>query len=113
MYKDSIVTDITAKDVDIFYENGAPYLHYVGIAFMNNGVEVEVEIPKMDLVLKDINIKREDRYHDDGRTRFLLSAKQNIYVNHDDVWVNIRPVKRRVSLEQLEKELGYKIELTD
>lgn len=118
MLKNSeIVTDITPKDASIFYEDGIPYLKYVGTAMLDNGTVVEVELPKMDLKFKNITTEKEEMWHDDnsGRmgSRHLVSMTQNIYADRDDVWVNIRTVKREVSLEQLEKELGYKIELTD
>ena len=114
MLKNSeIVTDIIPKDASIFYEDGVPYLKYVGTAMMDNGVVVEVELPKMDLKFKNITTKREVLWNDGERlgSRYLINATQNIYVDHNDVWVNIRPVKRRVSLEQLEKELGYQTQI--
>lgn len=115
MFKDArIVTDITPKYASIFYEDGVPYLKYVGTAMLDNGIVVEAEFPKMDLKFKNITTKKEEMWHDDGRhPRFLVSATQNIYADRDDIWVNIRTVKREVSLKQLEKELGYKIELTE
>ena len=113
----AIATDITPKDASIFYEDGVPYLKYVGTAMLDNGVLVEIELPKMDLKFKNITTKKEEIWHDDkiGLTglRYLISATQNIYADRDDISVNIRPVKRRVSLEQLEKELGYKIILIE
>ena len=118
MFNDArIITDITPKYASIFYEDGVPYLKYIGTAMLDNGTVVEAEFPKMDLKFKNITTEKEEMWHDDnsGRigSRYLVSMTQNIYADRDNIWVNIRAVKREVSLKQLEKELGYKIELTD
>ena len=108
----AIVQSITPVSIEVFYEDQRPYIKYIGITELNNGMKVQVEIPKMDLVLNEIN--REEEVYEKGEWNNKLCERlvvsQNIYVKHDQ-WCNIVPLERICTKKELEKELGYKLNI--
>jgi len=106
MLHDRICKPITPTSVEVFYEDGRPYIKYTGTTVTDYGLTIQVEIPKMDLVLKEVTCECEDYYS--GKARIVSS--QNIYVKHDQ-WCKITPLRRTCSKEDLEKELGYKLDI--
>lgn len=102
---------IKPKDVKIFYEDGVPYLDYVGTASCDNGFKVQVKIPKMSLKLENITIDTEtiNEIHKFG---ISIHTEKRIY-SVDEQYAIIEPIEREVTKEDLEKELGYKLNIVD
>lgn len=111
---DAIVQRITPVSIEVFYENQRPYIKYIGTTKLSNGIKVQVEIPKMDLVLNEIN--REEEVYEKREWNNKLCERvvvsQNIYVKHDQ-WCNIVPIERTCTKKDLEKELGYKLNIKE
>ena len=105
-----IVSDITPINLSIFYEDDKPYLNYTGKAKLSNGLSVKIDIPKMDLVLKNIEVTSNEERMEFGLDYYVRTKySQQTYVGSEDVWMKITPLEREVTKEELEKELGYKI----
>ena len=76
------IENVIPTDVNIFYEDGVPFLKYTGTTYID-GRKVEVSIPKMDLCLREINTHSEVKYEENnGITREI--AKLNLD--------NLRPI---------------------
>lgn len=86
-----IDSHITPTDVKIYVENGTPYLDYTGICYASNGDKIKVHFPKIDLTLTNIT---------------------NVCASNDK-WATFEVIEREVSKEQLEKELGYKLNIKE
>jgi len=104
---------IEAKSIYVFVEDGKPYIHWVGE--YNDGKDVyEVDIPKMGTDIYAILEDRPIEYDSMGvRSYPRISFKQDVYIVQDDVDFAIKYKKKKMTKEQIEKELGYKIEIED
>ena len=103
---------IKAKDIKVFIENGKPYIYYVG-CFSDGKNEYEIEIPKMDV---DLTAIVEDfDYYDDSNINEIapLGIRRNLYVGQDCTFYKLKCKKKEMTKEQIEKELGYKIDIVD
>lgn len=108
----TICEPIKPKDVSIFIEDGVPYIKYTGTTTLSNGIKVEVEIPKMDLWLKGIEC-----YHEDisdcinrpDKKKYMRCKKELFAV--EDVGFTVKTLERTCKKEELERELGYKLNL--
>lgn len=105
---------ITPKDVSIFIEDGVPYMKYVGTTTLSNGIKVEVECPKMSLVLKGIESETEKRYgyYDIFNKPHVVTYKREFFTVEDAAFI-VRTLERTCKKEDLEKELGYKLKFED
>lgn len=101
-----IVTPITAIDIHVFYEDKKPYIEYTGVCTLDNGMKVQVCIPKMDLQLNEIEIKKESS----GIP--FLSTKVQVMASTEGHFVSLKPLERTVTKTELEKELGYKLNIS-
>lgn len=108
MIQGVIVRPIKPTSVEVFYEDGVPYIKYIGRTELDNGLVVEVEIPKMDLVLNEVKVKSEDYYNKSTR----ITVSQNIYTKSEH-WCKFKPLARTCTKKELEKELGYKLNITE
>lgn len=103
-----IVEDIIPLEASIFYEDKKPFMRYVGESQLSNGMKIKVEIPKMDLIIKGIELDTYcggiARYNDKIYKREAHVVEKSSII--------ISEIERTVSLQELEKELGYKIKLT-
>ena len=113
--KNKIDSPIIPVSAEIFYEDGVPYMKYKGTTYMNNGVKVQIDIPKMSLKLSAIEDTTEVGYHSnfDCRHRVVSSFKREFFATQDDIAYTITTLSRTCSKADLEKELGYKLNLTD
>ena len=104
---------IKAKDIKIQIENGQPYIHWIG-EFENGDGTFTIDIPRMDV---DINAIIEDKpFEFDTHGNFScprVSFARTIYANQDGVKYHVFRKKRKMTKKQIEKELGYKIEIDD
>ena len=102
-----------AKDVSIFVEDGQCYLRYVGI-ISDGDDEYELTIPKMDInvtaIMQSVDEARYEGWDKNPRSVIL---RRNIYVDHVANAFTVRRIKKKMTKEQIEKELGYKIEIDD
>lgn len=80
--------NIIPTDVKIYVENGTPYLDYTGICYASNGGKIKVHFPKVDLTFTNI-------------------CAPNGKLTTFEV------LEREVSKKQLEKELGYKLNIKE
>lgn len=103
-----IAADIIPTSINIFYEDGIPYIKYIGTTYLDNGTKVEVEFPKMDLCLRNITQETNYEYQERKGIRIPIKYERNIFTVEDN-WMYVRTLERKVSKEQLEKELGYKL----
>ena len=114
-WMDSAINEsIKPVSVSIYYENGVPYLNYVGETRLTNGYHVHVEIPKMSLELNKVDSVWEDKSEYIGKRLYLKGYMQEMFAGNDNkTRMNIIPLERDMTKEDLEKELGYKINLIE
>ena len=108
MIQGGIVRPIKPTSVEVFYEDGVPYIKYIGRTELDNGLVVQVEIPKMDLILKEVVSEYDSKYSDKAK----IIASQNIYVKSEH-WCKFKPLARTCTKKDLEKELGYKLNIKE
>lgn len=102
-----------AKDVSIFLEDGQYYIRYVGVINDGND-EYELVVPKMDINVTAITQSMDECfYHGFDTVPRSITLRRNIYIDHDVNAFTLRRVKKKMTKEQIEKELGYKIEIED
>lgn len=106
---------VTPVSAEIFYEDGVPYMKYKGTTYISNGTKVMVDIPKMSLALDTIEDTTEIDYHTNfnDRHRVVSSFKRKFFATQDGIAYTIKTLSRTCSKSDLEKELGYKLNLTD
>ena len=107
-----IDSNITPTDVKIYVENGTPYLDYTGTCYASNGDKIKVHFPKIDLTLTNI---AQEKYEEEWKYQFgsrKILTKFNVCVSNDK-WATFEVVEREVSKKQLEKELGYKLNIKE
>ena len=102
------VGPIKPTDLKIYYEDSTPYLDYKGIAETNYG-KVEIHFPKMGLVLNNFECHREIIY--DGRGASVVTMKE--YSTQSDEVFTIKVLERDMTKKQIEKELGYKVNIVE
>lgn len=104
---------IIPTDVKIYYENKTPYLEYTGEAYTNIG-KVKVHFPKLDLRLNVIeNDKDTCEYCFDWRKKpLMVKVRQQAYVSNDK-WMTMQIIEREMTKDQIEKELGYKVNIVE
>ena len=101
------VGPVKPTDLKIYYEDSTPYLDYKGIAETNYG-KVEIHIPKMGLVINELECKYEDVC--DGRGASVFATR--FYQAHSEpAAFTIRTLERNMTKNQIEKELGYKVNI--
>ena len=96
-----LTSNLKPTTVHIFYEKEVPYMDYVGVAETNKG-KIKMHFPKLGLDFTVMEIQ-EDRWNG-----HLMS--QQIYISND-VWVDFEFIDRKMTKEEIEKELGYKVEI--
>lgn len=107
-----IDSKITPTDVKIYVENGTPYLDYTEICYASNGDKIKVHFPKIDLTLTNITQEKEyEEWKYQWGSREILT-KFNVCASNDK-WATFEVVEREVSKKQLEKELGYKLNIKE
>lgn len=103
--------NITPTDVKIYVEDGVTYLDYTGTCYMTNGDKYKVHIPKIGLTLTNIASESDVYYNYLERSRKILPSFQ-IYACGDE-YFSFEVIEREVSKKQLEKELGYKLNIKE
>ena len=115
LHENKIESDVMPVSAEIFYEDGVPYMKYKGTTYMSNGVKVQIDIPKMSLKLSAIKDRTEVDYQTNfnGKHRVISSFKREFFATQDDIAYTIKTLSRTCSKADLEKELGYKLNLTE
>lgn len=102
---------IAPTDVKIYVENGTPYLDYTGICYASNGDKIKVHFPKISLTLTNITQEKDEEWKYQLGSRKILT-KFNVCASNDKL-ATFEVVEREVSKKQLEKELGYKLNIKE
>ena len=100
---DSVVLPVDAK---IFYENHKPYLEYTGIVTGANGEKVKIHLPKISLEFQETEIK-----FDRDMMTTTFSSQTLIQSPKDKMTLQI--MTRNMTKKEIEKELGYKVNIID
>lgn len=114
--EERITSTIWPTDVKVFYESNRPYVHYKGKVRTPDG-EFNVEIPKMSMELHAIDREIDEFFYDctfGGREGISnkVTVASRLYCE-SDVYMNLTPVKVRMTKKQVEKKLGYKVDIVD
>ena len=104
---------LKATDIKVFVENGEPYIYWAG-EFTDKGNTYRIEIPKMDINIDAIVEDRPIEFciNTDPIIPKVAFARQ-LYTVQNDVTFSITCINRRMTKKQIEKELGYNIEIED
>ena len=103
-----LVGPIKPTDLKIYYEDSIPYLDYKGIAETNYG-KVEIHFPKMGLALNNFECHRETLYNGFGTSAVTITE----YSTQSDEVFTIRILERDMTKKQIEKKLGYKVNIVE
>lgn len=103
---------LKAKDIKVYLEDGQPYIRWVG-EYQCNGDTFEVCIPKLDVNVHAIVKDNVEMTVDNHVNRIPITIRRDMYATEDDVFFTVTRKERKMTKEQIEKELGYKIEIED
>lgn len=98
-------------DVKIYTEDGTPYLDYTGTCYMSDGCKYKIHFPKIGLTFSQVTQEQETEYDYFGYKRKVL-MNFNIFAS-DNKFCEFEIIEREVSKKQLEKELGYKLDIKE
>ena len=110
-YDPIIASPILPTDVKIYTEGGVPYLDYTGTFYTNDGCKCKIHFPKIGLTFSQVTQEQETEYDYFGYKRKVL-MNFNIFAS-DDKFYEFEIIEREVSKKQLEKELGYKLNIKE
>lgn len=113
--EERITSIIWPTDVKVFYEDKKPYVHYKGKVHTSDG-DFNVDIPKMSMELHTIDREIDEVYYDCFGTREVLKNKVTVASRlycESDVYMSLTPVKVRMTKTEIEKKLGYKVDIVD
>lgn len=101
------VCNIIPKDVKIYYEDGIPYMEYRGIANGFNCDKFEVHFPKIKLEISEFSFEEE----------YYSPSKLNVTFSDENVRNLYKPTfkifEKTMTKAQIEKELGYKVNIVE
>lgn len=110
-YTPIISSGVRPTDVKIYIEDGVPYLDYIGTFYATDGSKCKVHFPKIGLTFSKVMQEKEEEYDCfDYKQRII--TKFDIFAV-DDKWATFEVIEREVSKKQLEKELGYKLNIKE
>ena len=114
--EERITSTIWPTDIKVFYEDKKPYVHYKGKAHTPDG-DFNVDIPKMSMELHTIDREIDEVYCDcmfSAREAFSnkVTVASRLYCE-SDVYMSLTPVKVRMTKKEVEKKLGYKVDIVD
>lgn len=111
-YDPIITSPITPTDVKIYTEDGVPYLDYTGTFYASDGCKCKIHLPKIGLTFSQVTQEKEEEEYDYfGHNRKIL-MNFNVFVS-DNKFYELEILEREVSKKQLEKELGYKLNIKE
>lgn len=106
-----IRSEITPTDIKVYIENNVPYLDYSGECTLSDGTKYKIHFPKISLTFSSFKQDMYDEYDFYHGTRKIMPSF-NVLVSNDR-YVEYEVIEREVTKEQLEKELGYKINIKE
>lgn len=120
--KEGYIKAIRIKDIKTQLTDGKGKLGLILECYGNNGMMSEVEIPDIDLNLPILEFVDNNLYHrgtykgEDYKIRVIKSRRDgyiSFKVNEDEngTMATYKEIERTISKEELEKELGYKLNI--
>lgn len=111
-----ITSTILPTDIKVFYENNKPYVHYKGKVHTSFG-DFNVDIPKMGMELHTIHRELDEVFYDcmfsAGQTTSSKVTVASTLYCESDVYMSLTPVEVRMTKKEIEKKLGYKVNIVD
>lgn len=111
-YTPIISSSIHPTDVKIYIEDDVPYLDYVGTFYAADCSKCKVHFPKIGLTFSKVTQEKEEEEYDYFGYKQRIITKFDVYAI-DDKWATFEVIERDVSKKQLEKELGYKLNIKE
>lgn len=111
-YDPIIASPITPIDVKIYTEDGVPYLDYIGTFYTNDGCKCKIHLPKIGLTFSKVTQEKEEEEYDYFGYKQIITTAFNVFASNDE-WFKYEIIEREVSKKQLEKELGYKLNIKE
>lgn len=116
----TIDSNITPTDVKIYVENGIPYLDYTGTCYMSDGCKCKIHLPKVGLNFTQVIQAEDSEYLDlyGYKPSYKQHKQHKILLDFsvlvtDGMFYTYEILERDVSKKQLEKELGYKLNIKE
>jgi len=93
----------------IFYEEGTPYIDYIGTTFIN-GHKAQIHFPKLGLVFDDMQALANEEWACDaaGNKLTKIGYGQRLYAL-DSRYFDYELLPQPVTLDELEKMLGFPV----
>lgn len=111
-YTPIISSGVHPTDVKIYIEDGVPYLDYVGTFYATDDSKCKVHFPKIGLTFSKVTQEKEEEEYDYFGYKQRVITKFDIFAV-DDKWATFEVIEREMSKKQLEKELGYKLNIKE
>lgn len=111
-YTPIISSGVRPTDVKIYIEDGVPYLDYISTFYATDGSKCKVHFPKIGLTFSKVMQEKEEEEYDYFGYKQRIITKFDIFAV-DDKWATFEVIERDVSKKQLEKELGYKLNIKE
>lgn len=111
-YDPIIASSITPTDVKIYTEDGVPYLDYIGTFYASDGCKCKIHFPKIGLTFSKVTQEKEEEEYDYFGYKQRVVMSFNVFASNDKLW-EFEVLEREVSKKQLEKELGYKLNIKE
>lgn len=108
-----ICGQVNPTDIKVYYEDGQPYISYKG-EFVGDSGKWEIEIPQMSMVLNALEriIDMECSMDIRGNITHRVPVCNQFFATHDVAYI-IRSKKVKMTKADIERELGYGIELIE
>lgn len=117
MKLDGYIKAVKVKDIKTQLIDGEGKLGLTLVCYGSNGILSEVVIPDIDLTLPELEFIDNNDYTYRKGVRIRVGGRRNGYISfkinedEDGIMASYKEISRTISKEDLEKELGYKINL--
>ena len=108
------------KDVKTYLTpDGKVKLGLILECIKSNGMQLEIEIPDIDLIFPHIEFIDNSIYDHDHNVQLFISGREEGYISfkinkdEDGHLAIYKVIRRTVTKEDLEKELGYKLNILE
>lgn len=101
--------NLTPTDVKIYFENGLPYIDYIGKCYTDNGFIMKVHIPKISL---NISLLENNKEYYESKNNLVVRAECFAHFEQDNFFT-FEIIERDMTKKQIEKELGYKVNIVE